>query len=116
MSDSKYYNFDRIRSYNRMFNMIVGARGCGKTFGAKRIAIKNFIKKGEQFVYVRRYKSEIKEDRKFEQFFDDIRQEFPDHELTIKGNSTYNIMPDRTCCTDNVEVSGDNTSAIRNKG
>ena len=33
-------------------------------------------------------------------------------ELTIKGNSTYNIMPDRTCCTDDVEVSGDNTKAF----
>ena len=89
MSESKYYNFDRIRSYNKMYNMIVGARGCGKTYGAKRIAIKNFIKKGEQFVYVRRYKSEIKEDRKFEQFFDDIRQEFPEHELTIKGKKAF---------------------------
>lgn len=89
MSNEKFYNFDRIRSYNKMYNMIVGARGCGKTYGAKKIAIRNFIKKGEQFVYVRRYKSEIKEDRKFEQFFDDIRQEFPEHELTIKGSKAY---------------------------
>lgn len=89
MSSEKFYNFDRIRSYNRMYNMIVGARGCGKTYGAKKIAIKNFIKKGEQFAYIRRYKSEIKEGRKFEQFFDDIRQEFPDHELTIKGTKAY---------------------------
>lgn len=89
MSNAKYYNFDRIRSYNKMYNMIVGARGCGKTYGAKRIAIKNFLKKGEQFVYIRRYKSEIKEGRKFEQFFDDIRHEFPDHDLTIKGTKAY---------------------------
>ena len=89
MSNEKYYNFDRIRSYNKMYNMIVGARGCGKTYGAKKIAIRNFIKKGEQFAYIRRYKSEIKEGRKFEQFFDDIRQEFPDHELTIKGTKAY---------------------------
>ena len=89
MSNEKYYNFDKIRSYNKMYNMIVGARGCGKTYGAKKIAIRNFIKKGEQFAYIRRYKSEIKEGRKFEQFFDDIRQEFPDHELTIKGTKAY---------------------------
>lgn len=88
---NRYYDFNRIRSYNRMYNMIVGARGCGKSYGAKRIAIKNFLKSNgrEQFVYVRRYKSEIKEDKKFDNFFDDIREEFPEHELTIRGNKAY---------------------------
>ena len=29
MSNEKYYNFDRIRSYNKMYNMIVGGGLCG---------------------------------------------------------------------------------------
>ena len=54
-----YYNIDSALSYNALFTMIMGGRGIGKTYSAKKRAIKNFLAKGEQFVYLRRYKTEL---------------------------------------------------------
>ena len=46
---------------NIPINIIVGNRGGGKSYGAKLLAIDNFIKKKEQFGYIRRYKDDLKE-------------------------------------------------------
>ena len=53
-----YYNFNRLMSYNGLFNFVLSPRGNGKSYGAKERVIKNFIKNKEQFIYVRRYKTE----------------------------------------------------------
>jgi recombination protein RecT len=42
-----------------MINILIGERGVGKTYGATKFVINQFIKKGEQFAYIRRYKPEI---------------------------------------------------------
>lgn len=55
-----YWDINKSLSYNALFNFIIGARGVGKSYGAKKLAIQNFLKKGKQFVYVRRYKEELK--------------------------------------------------------
>lgn len=81
---SHYYSYDRIRSYGASYHMIVGARGTGKTYGAKKIVIKNAIEKGEQFIYLRRHKVEQK--GRFT-FFDDIAHEFPGYEFAVHGNN-----------------------------
>ena len=39
-----YYNYDKIRSYNALMNIIMTNRGFGKTYGFKDMAIKNFLK------------------------------------------------------------------------
>lgn len=93
----QWYNFDRIASYNAMMNIIMTARGNGKTFGLKLRAIKKFIKTGglegnpkaEQFMYVRRYKSELKKTAKT--FFDDIIRSglFPDLKFEVKGMEMF---------------------------
>ena len=70
----EFYDYNRIKSYNALFNFILSPRGNGKTYGAKKFVIKRFLKYGEQFIYVRRYKTEFK---KLKLFFDDIRNEFP---------------------------------------
>lgn len=81
-----YWNISRTLSYNCLFNFVVGARGVGKTYGAKKWAIKSFLKDGAQFVYVRRYKEELK---KLSKFFDDIKQEFPDVDFRVKYPNLY---------------------------
>lgn len=78
-----YWDISKPLSYNALFNFIVGSRGCGKTYGCKQWAIKDFLKSGSQFVYVRRYKQELKN---IKTFFMDISQAFPAHEFTVKGN------------------------------
>ena len=54
-----FYSYDRIRSYNAIWNFIISNRGGGKTYGFKMMGIKNFLKNGKQFIYVRRYKTEL---------------------------------------------------------
>lgn len=78
-----YYSFDKIYSFNAAFNFIIGARGLGKTYGAKKKVVNNFIRNGEQFIYLRRYKSELNGRGTF---FADLAHEFPQHHLRVHGN------------------------------
>lgn len=83
-----YYNYDRINSYNATWNFILTNRGYGKTYGMKKYCIKRFIKTGKQFMYVRRYKTELKKDELLK-FFDAIKKEFPNNEFKVVGKTFY---------------------------
>lgn len=75
-----YYDPNKTLSRQRLFNFVVGARGCGKTYGAKKTVIRNFLRRKEQFVYLRRYETEMPA-AEMRNFFDDIAEEFPDVEF-----------------------------------
>lgn len=77
-----YYNFGPLLSYNAMWNFLVGGRGLGKTYGAKKRAIKRAIEKHEQFIYLRRYEEELKN---LDTFFSDLQHEFPQWDLRADG-------------------------------
>lgn len=84
MADSMWYDVNRTLSHNCLFNFVVGPRGVGKTYSCKRRVIQNWLKKRQQFIYVRRYETEI--DKKIGKFFDDIRDEFRGTDMYVKGN------------------------------
>ena len=86
MEESIYYNYDRVLSYNSLLNVLLGERGVGKTYGASKLVVKDFIKKNRQFVYLRRYKTELSKSTK--KFFQELNKnnEFPNHKLEVKGN------------------------------
>lgn len=84
---SMFWDPRRTLTHNRLINVIVGNRGGGKTFGAKKWAIDNFIKNKEQFGYIRRYKDDLKEP--METFFDDILEYYPDYEFKTESNKFY---------------------------
>lgn len=86
MKESLYYNPNNMLSHNRILNFIIGARGIGKSFAMKEYPIKRFLKNGEQFIYLRRYKGEL---RKLKNYFSDIAYKFPEHEFKIKGWEFY---------------------------
>jgi len=86
MANDIYYNPQQLLSHNCLFNFVVGNRGAGKTYSFKRLVIKRFLKTGAQFIYLRRYKTEFK---RFENFFNDIAHEFPEHEFKVKGSVCY---------------------------
>lgn len=79
-----WYNWDKIYSFNGTYNFVVGNRGAGKTYGWQIKVIKAAIKKGEQFMYVRRYKDELKATK--ETFFDAVQVEFPDWHFRVMGS------------------------------
>lgn len=96
MTKTIYYNFQRILSYNAGYNFIVGGRGIGKTFGAQELVIKDAVRKtvedavqealisGAEFVYVRRYKDDIKVAK--QTFFDAVAFKFPKLEFRVQGD------------------------------
>ena len=87
MDNNIYYNYDRIISYNALLNILIGSRGVGKTYGATKLVIKDFLKKKRQFIYLRRYKTELSKSMK--KFFTEIikNEEFPNHTLEVHGNT-----------------------------
>ena len=81
-----YWNIKNSLSHNCLFNFIVGDRGVGKTYGCKKWAIEDFLKTGSQFIYLRRYQTELKRTNKF---FDDIKSAFPDVEFKVNSPTAY---------------------------
>jgi len=81
-----WYDNSLLLSHNKLINFVIGNRGGGKTFNAKKWAINDFKKRGNTFIWIRRYKSELK---KVGRFFDDIKFMFPDDKLEVKGWKCY---------------------------
>lgn len=94
MEDKKFwfnYTYKKVKAMHRMLNFIVGARGCGKTFAFKEDAVKNFLEKGEQFVYMRRYDKELQDKKARELFWPTaLKDEYPEHEFTF-SDGCYKI-------------------------
>lgn len=84
---SMFWNIRRTLTHNALFNFILGNRGGGKTYGAKEWSIDNFLKRKEQFGYIRRYKDDLKEP--MEHFFDDIKEKYPDYEFKTDSKKFY---------------------------
>lgn len=78
-----YYDYSPVLGRDAPYTFICGARGLGKTYGAKMIAIRKFVKKGRRFIYLRRFKNELKGQQGF---FSDIAHEFPEWEFRVNGN------------------------------
>lgn len=83
---SIYYNFDKLFSYNFLLAFVIGERGVGKSFNAKVAVLNKFLKTGEEFVYVRRYKTEL--DSALNNFWNDLQDNgyFEDYNLQVKRN------------------------------
>lgn len=79
-----WWDINKTLSYNALFNFIIGNRGGGKTYGAKKYVINRFKKTGEQFIYMRRFTTELKSAKP--KFFAPMQAEFPDCKFTVKGN------------------------------
>lgn len=81
-----WYDYNKLLSYNAMFNFVIGERGVGKTFGIKDYCIKRFLKYGDEFVYLRRYKTELAEScGSTAKFFAPHMPYYPDHQFQVQG-------------------------------
>lgn len=72
-----------------MINFVVGERGVGKTYGAIKSSISDFLKNDRKFIYMRRTEVELKE--ALPKLFDKITQneEFPNHSFHVKDKTLF---------------------------
>lgn len=93
---SIFYNYDKLFSYSEaIMYFVLGERGVGKSYGAIVRAVKNFLKDGSQFVYLRRYNTEL--DTAVPKFFDALieNDEFEGVELkVIKSRNMSKFLVD----------------------
>ncbi len=81
---AKYY-YDRLKTLilprNADVNMIIGARGLGKTYGVRKYMIEDYLKNGYCFVEVTRFREENNDVAA--NYFSRIVQDdiFPDYEF-----------------------------------
>ena len=87
MSNEKWYSPNRLLSHNAFINFVMSPRGNGKSYSAKKLIIKNYLKDGSQAVYVRRTKVEIDEVK--DTYWNDIGEEYPDLDFKVEGYIGY---------------------------
>ena len=73
----RYFDLFEARTSNRLFILIIGARGLGKSFAYKDIAIGDYLKRGWRFILIRRYMTEL--DTSFSTYLQDIQKKYPEH-------------------------------------
>lgn len=66
-----YWNSENAIKSKAQYKMIIGERGNGKSYNMKHHVIENFLEKGEEFIYLRRYKEDIK-NTSVESYFSDV--------------------------------------------
>ena len=84
-----YTDISNVLTYNAILNFVIGERGVGKSYSSKKYVINHFLKTNKKFVYLRRYKTELKES--VPKFFDDIslNKEFKDTKFKVNNNEFY---------------------------
>lgn len=60
MKKQKYYSIENIKKHNAQYNLLIGERSNGKSYAAKKEAIEHYFKTGSLFMYLRRYRDDIK--------------------------------------------------------
>ena len=99
MNNDIFFNINDTLSHNCLFNFLIGERGVGKSFQAKKFVFNHFLKTGKKFIYLRRYKDELKKglyaDKDpifFKQLTKDIIKK---NTWTVKNNTIY--INDKIC-------------------
>ena len=85
-----WYSKNELLSKNCFFNLTCGQRGCGKTFSFKEWCIADFIQNKKQFVWIRRYESELKGNNKVESVYNNFLKDLYKSERLQKLNFNEN--------------------------
>lgn len=86
---SEFYDYKQTLSRQAAMNFIVGERGLGKTYGFLKYCVERFIKKRKQFIYLRRFQSDVERCRS--SLFDHHlnHNEFGEHIIEYKNGKYY---------------------------
>ena len=71
MAKKQYYDISRILDTNAQYMILLGQRANGKSYQAKKTVIDNAYHNDRKFVYLRRYKADIKT-KAVESYFEDM--------------------------------------------
>lgn len=83
-----FYDVRNTLKHDSLFYFLHGARGIGKTFSIKDFFTENFLEKGEEFFYLRRYGG-VTLDNATKNFFTTLQKEghYRDYQFKKKGNN-----------------------------
>lgn len=116
--NSIFYSPEKLLSYNALFNFVIGERGVGKTYGLSKFCVQDFLKNRNEFVYLRRYQSELSKSgpgffKKFTKTgeFEDRALEFKNGEFLIDGVVAGYALP---LSTANILKSDDTYGNVKN--
>lgn len=103
MSKSIYWNIQKILATKSDFNLVIGQRGNGKTYGVLRHFLKMYKKTKKRFVYIRRWEEDIKGYR-MEQLFAPFRnlidELFGDKYSIMYKNHKFLLVNENGTCID----------------
>ena len=60
MTEKKYYSLKKIRELDADYNILLGQKSNGKSYAVKDEILRDAIKNGRQFAYVRRWREDIR--------------------------------------------------------
>ena len=89
---NKYVARETLHKIDARYIILLGGRNNGKSFATKEDVIKNFLEKGEEFAYVRRYKEDCKQYMVQEYFADIICNEDGTRHLEEWTKGKYNTI------------------------
>ena len=86
MKKSIYWNILKILGYKADFNLVIGQRGNGKTFGVLKHFLELYKKTKKRFCYIRRWDEDVKAFRMEQLFapFSNVIDELFGEEFTIE--------------------------------
>lgn len=76
-----WYSYEAIDKLKCQYNMIIGERSNGKTYGALKKIIENYVSRGEKGAYIRRYKEDYR-GKRGDALFESIEKDGLISELT----------------------------------
>ena len=85
---NKYYSLKKILSKNADYNLIIGERSNGKTYATLLYALKQYIKEGSEFAYLRRWSDDVR-GKRASQIFGSLNS---NNEIAKLTNGKYSIV------------------------
>lgn len=78
-----FWTNNKILSYNKTFNFVIGQRTGGKSYDSKNLAISHHLKYNIEIVWIRREKTELSKEFRMK-FFSDVEHLYPENGFDIK--------------------------------
>lgn len=85
---NKYYSLKKILSKNADYNLIIGERSNGKTYATLLYALKQYLKNGSEFAYIRRWSDDVR-GKRASQIFGSLNS---NNEIVKLTNGEYSIV------------------------